>query len=115
MLSKCDFIASTMATMFKMECGPGEVGVDVREAVILRQGKQDACGAAAVTCAAESAVADASTGRALPRLKRCQTYTILYIGSLKYRQEREMWGSESLGKRQKAFSFYFKSRAVMGE
>lgn len=49
---------------------PAEVGVDVREAVVLSQGEQDAGRAASLTLAAEAAVANATTGRALPLLRR---------------------------------------------
>lgn len=49
---------------------PAEVGVDVREAVVLSQREQDASRAAALTLAAEAAVANATTWRALPILRR---------------------------------------------
>lgn len=49
---------------------PEEVGVDVREAVVLRQGEEDTRRAAAVTLAAEAAVADATAGRTRPVLER---------------------------------------------
>lgn len=49
---------------------PEEVGVDVREAMVLSQGEQDTCRTATVTLAAEAAVADATAGRAIPLLER---------------------------------------------
>lgn len=49
---------------------PAEVGVDVWETVVLGEGEQDAGRAAAFTLAAEAAVANASTGRAPPLLRR---------------------------------------------
>lgn len=52
---------------------PEQVGVDVREAVVLSQGEEDAGRAAAVTLAAEAAVADATAGRTLPLLERQTT------------------------------------------
>lgn len=48
---------------------PAEIGVDVREAVVLSQGEQYASRAAALTLTAEAAVADASARRTLPLLK----------------------------------------------
>lgn len=44
--------------------------MDVREAVVLSQGEEDTRRAAAVTLAAEAAVADATAGRTLPLLER---------------------------------------------
>lgn len=44
--------------------------MDVREAVALSQGEEDTRRAAAVTLAAEAAVADATAGRTLPLLGR---------------------------------------------
>jgi len=49
---------------------PAEVGVDVREAVVLSEGEQDASRAAAFTLAAEAAVANTTTGRTRPLLSR---------------------------------------------
>lgn len=44
--------------------------MDIREATVLSQGEQNAGRAAALALAAEAAVADATTGRAPPLLKR---------------------------------------------
>lgn len=44
--------------------------MDVREAVVLSQRKQDTSRAAALPLTTEAAVANASTGRALPFLER---------------------------------------------
>lgn len=55
---------------YSLAKSPGEVGVDVREAVILSQGEEDAGWAAALTLTTEAAVANASTGRAFPVLER---------------------------------------------
>lgn len=52
-----------------MRFPPAEVGVDVRESMVLSQGEQYASRAAALTLPAEAAVANATTGRTLPLLK----------------------------------------------
>lgn len=44
--------------------------MDIREAMVLSQGEQYACRAAPLALAAEAAVTNATTGRALPLLKR---------------------------------------------
>lgn len=48
---------------------PEEVGVNIREPVVLSQGEQDSCRTATLTLAAEAAVADATAGRTLPLLQ----------------------------------------------
>lgn len=52
---------------------PAEVRVDVREAMVLGQRKQDAGWAVAFTLTAEAAVANAPTGRTLPPLQEKMT------------------------------------------
>lgn len=52
----------------EVEAAPAEVGVDVGEAVELRQGEQDARRAPAVSLPAEAAVADAAARRTPPVL-----------------------------------------------
>lgn len=51
--------------------------MDVREAVVLSQGEEDTRRAAAVTLAAEAAVADATAGRTLPLLERDKLHIVL--------------------------------------
>lgn len=53
--------------------------MDVREAVVLSQGEEDTRRAAAVTLAAEAAVADATAGRTLPLLERDKITHILFL------------------------------------
>lgn len=59
-----------MLTCRKTPVLPAEVGVHVREAVVLGQGEQYAGRAAAVPLAAEAAVTNASAGGARPLLQR---------------------------------------------
>lgn len=69
---------------------PEEVGVDVREAVVLSQGEEDTRRAAAVTLAAEAAVADATAGRALPLLERkTKNYTHIVFKGSKQQSDRK--------------------------
>lgn len=43
--------------------------MDIREAMVLRQGEQNTCWTATLALAAEAAVADATAGRTLPLLQ----------------------------------------------
>lgn len=56
---------------------PAEVGVHVREAVVLSQGEQDAGRTAAVPLTAEAAVTNAPAGGARPLLQRGGTQQVL--------------------------------------
>lgn len=59
---------------------PEEVRVDVREAMVLSQGEQDARWTATLALPAEAAVADAAAGRTLPLLQqRNSTFKVFVL------------------------------------
>ena len=65
-----------MNRICKAKHPPAEVGVDIGEASVLRQGEEDACGTAALPLPAEAAVADAPTHWTMPLLQDTDIRTL---------------------------------------